>query len=71
MAGRALDLLRGLDLSIFLLNSYQFFFPGEKTSEHEAVRSALPPPPPKTEVKTSWHVDKAFLHIDIQICSRT
>jgi len=35
-------------------------------SEHEAVRTALPHPPLKTGVKTSWHVDKASFHIDIQ-----
>jgi len=67
MAGTALDSLQALDLSSFLLNGYQVFSPGEQTSENEAVRPALPPPPPKADVKHSWHVEKASLHIDIEL----
>jgi len=67
MAGRALESLCGLELSSFILNGYQVFFPGEKASEYEAFLSALPHAAPKSEVKLSWLVDKASLHIDIQL----
>jgi len=70
MAGTALDLLWALDLSSFLFNGYHDFTPAERrlNMKLSAQQSHFHPPKQKcttTQVKTSWHVDKASLHIEI------
>ena len=70
ISGRALDLLWALDLSSFLFNGYQDFTLAERRQNMKlsAQQSHLHPTKQKcttTQVKTSWHVEKAFLHIAI------
>jgi len=72
MVETTLDSLRALDLSSFLLNGYQVFCPGERRQNMKmsAQQPDLHPQKQKyttTQVKPSWHVDKASLHIDIII----
>ena len=71
MAGRALDSLRALDLSIFLLKGYQIFFSRGKDVRTWSCPLSTPTSTPEAEVKPSWHVDKASLHIDIQLLFQT
>ena len=66
----ALDSLKDLDLSSFLLNGYQAFSPGErrwnmKLSAQHPHLHLHKPNYTTTQVKSSWHVDKPSLHIDI------
>ena len=70
MAGTALDSPWALDLSSFLLNGYKVFSPGERHQNMKlfAQHPQLHPQKQKyttTQVKSSWHVDKASLHINI------
>ena len=70
ISGRALDLLWALDLSSYLFNGYPDFTLAERRQNLKlsAQQSHLHPTKQKcttTQVKTLWHVDKAFLHIAI------
>ena len=71
MARTALESLQTLDLSSFLLNGYLVFSPGERRQHMKlSAQHQLHPPIQKyttTQVKTSWHVDRASLHIDITL----
>jgi len=64
-AGRALDLLRGLEKFSFLLNAYQVF-PQGKIHQNLKLWLSIPTCKPRTRSQASWHVEKASLLIDIQ-----
>ena len=71
MAGTSLDSPWALDLTRYLLNAYKVFSPGERRQHMKlSAQHQLHPPIQKyttTQVKTSWHVDRASLHIDITL----